>query len=269
MVTIGEKIAAFRRSRKMTQEELADVVGVSAQTVSKWETGVTMPDVTLLPALAGAFDVTVNDLFSALGEDRLESIDPDKASENAYRALFTVLQQGLRACESASLPKEDVAKALDAVRNTPGGQSALVSYADGKMSGSLYANAAVGVSYLKDESEALSLLDDENAAAILAVLSDGAARKALKVLLTCDDAAVTAAAVSRKCGIGTEEAEAALRKLDSLHMARSFSADVGESGPIRLYKLYGKHKMFLAIYPLIELARTLSEWRESWFGFRC
>ena len=46
MVTgIGEKIAELRKERKMTQEDLAGLIGVSSQTVSKWETGVTMPDI--------------------------------------------------------------------------------------------------------------------------------------------------------------------------------------------------------------------------------
>jgi len=46
--TIGERIAVLRKSKGFTQEELASAIGVSAQSVSKWETGTTMPDI-LLP----------------------------------------------------------------------------------------------------------------------------------------------------------------------------------------------------------------------------
>lgn len=42
MPTIGEKIAELRRKNVMTQEELASLLGISAQSVSKWETGVSL-----------------------------------------------------------------------------------------------------------------------------------------------------------------------------------------------------------------------------------
>ena len=52
MTTLGENIARLRRERSMTQEALAESMAVSAQTISKWETGTTCPDVMLLPVLA-------------------------------------------------------------------------------------------------------------------------------------------------------------------------------------------------------------------------
>ena len=55
MIDIGKQITAMRRERDMTQEQLATLIGVSAQTVSKWECGTTMPDILLLPVLAEIF----------------------------------------------------------------------------------------------------------------------------------------------------------------------------------------------------------------------
>ena len=63
MPTIGERIAELRRKSGMTQEELAALRGISAQSVSKWETGVTMPDILLLPILADVFGVQIDALF--------------------------------------------------------------------------------------------------------------------------------------------------------------------------------------------------------------
>lgn len=64
MPTIGEKIAELRRKNGMTQEELASLLGISAQSVSKWETGATpMPDILLLPILADVFGVRIDALF--------------------------------------------------------------------------------------------------------------------------------------------------------------------------------------------------------------
>ena len=59
MKKINLRIAELRHKKKITQQELADMVGVSFQTISKWENGGAMPDITYLPVLAEYFDVSV------------------------------------------------------------------------------------------------------------------------------------------------------------------------------------------------------------------
>lgn len=44
MKTVGERIAALRKERGITQEGLAGIIGISSQAISKWENNVTMPD---------------------------------------------------------------------------------------------------------------------------------------------------------------------------------------------------------------------------------
>ena len=61
---MGENIARFWKEKGWTQAELGERLGVSNQAVSKWESGATMPDVMLLPALADAFGIRIDDLFS-------------------------------------------------------------------------------------------------------------------------------------------------------------------------------------------------------------
>lgn len=60
---IGSTILAARRAKGLTQEALADMVGVSAAAVSKWETCASYPDITLLPPLARALGLTVDALL--------------------------------------------------------------------------------------------------------------------------------------------------------------------------------------------------------------
>jgi DNA-binding XRE family transcriptional regulator len=62
-VVISRKIKEYRKTHKLTQEEFADLMGVSAQAISKWEREVCCPDITLLPDLAEILLCSVNDFF--------------------------------------------------------------------------------------------------------------------------------------------------------------------------------------------------------------
>ena len=63
-LNFGEKIKQLRRSRDLTQEALADALGISAQSVSKWECAYGYPDITQLPAIANFFGVTIDELLN-------------------------------------------------------------------------------------------------------------------------------------------------------------------------------------------------------------
>ncbi|MGL5381769.1 helix-turn-helix transcriptional regulator [Clostridium sp.] len=60
---VGLKIAYYRKLCGLTQEELAEKVGVSCQAVSKWEQQTSCPDIFLLPILAEIFNISIDELF--------------------------------------------------------------------------------------------------------------------------------------------------------------------------------------------------------------
>lgn len=62
-IHFAENITLLRKKKKITQEQLADFCGVTKASVSKWETGQSMPDILLLPRLAGYFGVTIDELI--------------------------------------------------------------------------------------------------------------------------------------------------------------------------------------------------------------
>lgn len=62
-MNIGNKIRELRKQRGITQEQLAESMGISFQAVSKWENNIAFPDITLAPALAGYFGVSMDELF--------------------------------------------------------------------------------------------------------------------------------------------------------------------------------------------------------------
>lgn len=72
---IGNKIKQLRYEAKLTQEQLATKVGVSPQSVSKWETGITLPDISMLPTLAEVFGVTIDEIFDLATEQKLKRLE--------------------------------------------------------------------------------------------------------------------------------------------------------------------------------------------------
>ena len=62
-LSIGENIKLLRKSKEITQEQLAEMVNVSCQSVSRWELGICYPDMELLPMLAEIFEITVDKLL--------------------------------------------------------------------------------------------------------------------------------------------------------------------------------------------------------------
>ena len=71
---IGNKIKQLRQKAGITQEQLGTRLSVSAQSISKWETGITMPDISLLPLLSSELGVTIDELFDLTTDQKLQRI---------------------------------------------------------------------------------------------------------------------------------------------------------------------------------------------------
>ena len=74
-MNIGNKIKQLRIKAGLTQEQLAGSLSLSAQSVSKWETGVTMPDISLLPLISKELGVTIDELFDLTVDQKLQRIE--------------------------------------------------------------------------------------------------------------------------------------------------------------------------------------------------
>ena len=71
-MNLGNNIKSLRTQKRMTQEELAELLGTTAKSVSRWEQSLTYPDISLLPFIANIFEVTVDELLG------VESIKQDE-----------------------------------------------------------------------------------------------------------------------------------------------------------------------------------------------
>ena len=83
-------IANLRREKGMTQEELAQAMGVTNQAVSKWESAQNCPDIQLLPQLADLFGVTIDSLFGRAAAERPTVVGLPWEDDNILRAVAYV-----------------------------------------------------------------------------------------------------------------------------------------------------------------------------------
>lgn len=124
-VCLAENIRMMRKERGLTQEQLAEAMGITVGTVSKWETGSCVPDVSLMMELAEFFETSVDVLLgyerqSTALEDRLERLKTlrrskhyDEALQEGEQALqkypnsFRVVYECAQLCQLAGLERRD------------------------------------------------------------------------------------------------------------------------------------------------------------------
>ncbi len=85
--SFGEFISMLRKEKSMTQKDLASRLLVSDKAVSKWETGNSMPDITLLVPLAEVLEVTVTELLECKRIEKTDSIDADRTDEIVKKVI--------------------------------------------------------------------------------------------------------------------------------------------------------------------------------------
>lgn len=91
VMSVGENIAYFRKKLGLTQEMLFERIGITAQAVSKWENGVTNPDISLLPRISEALGIGIGDLFDGSRERR--AVGFGQLPDAAYDAVLSVFRR--------------------------------------------------------------------------------------------------------------------------------------------------------------------------------
>ena len=88
---VGGFLAALRKAKGYTQAEAAELLGVSNKTVSNWETGVSSPDISMLPALAELYGVTCDEI--ARGQRIAPAESEQQASAKREKAMARLLEK--------------------------------------------------------------------------------------------------------------------------------------------------------------------------------
>ena len=121
MNIVSENLKRFRLEKNMTQEDLAGILHVNAQTVSRWECGTTMPDIMLLPQIAQNFGVTVDDLYKKSSiayqnyAQRLASVYELTRRPEDFFLAYTEFQKRIKANEMSAADKYNFAFLFDAM----------------------------------------------------------------------------------------------------------------------------------------------------------
>lgn len=154
--TMGERISNYRKEKGMTQDELAEKMGVTSQAVSKWENNLSVPDLSILIGLADFFNVSLDELVREKEETvrfvpaekrksidelmlcvRVLSGDGDKVKVNLPLAIVKMaIDMGIELPQisgKSSLKNLDLEKIITLVENGVLGKLVEVESADGDL----------------------------------------------------------------------------------------------------------------------------------------
>lgn len=99
MLDFADNITRLRHNKKLTQGELAEIMGVTKASVSKWENGQSLPDILLLPQIATYFDITIDELLGykpQLSREQIQKLYIELAGEFAKDPFEEVIKKSRR-----------------------------------------------------------------------------------------------------------------------------------------------------------------------------
>lgn len=119
---IGEKIKSFRYEKGLTQDEIGAILGVSAQSVSKWERGEGYPDIEMLPALANYFNISIDELLGADANskkyDEINSLWAESNKNGAHKDNIKLMEQALKTFPNDALLLVQLSTSLEKAGTT-------------------------------------------------------------------------------------------------------------------------------------------------------
>ena len=259
MPTIGERIAELRRKSGMTQEELASLLGISAQSVSKWETGVTMPDILLLPILADVFGVHIDALFGKEAKSGGE-VSADSAFDLACGRLKRIFAVRLHRKEKdASAFESEFAEYERALAGDSRMRSAIL-----RENGVLYYREEAGGLLLKRPQNGWApLLRDAEAAKAVALLANEDFCKALYAILDARMPSFTLPTLCRNCEIKDAQALEAAFEESGLFKVQTVRV---EEEDVKIYELVCAQRLAMLLAVLC-YAKEFAEFEDIFYYY--
>lgn len=258
MEMMAKSIAQLRRGRGMTQEALAERIGVSPQTVSKWENQATCPDVALLPVLADVFGVSIDALYGR--EDLRRAVQPEQAIDRLIGCAREIFA-GVCYDPARDGPFEEQLAAYERAM-THDGRNRSVIENDRDV---LYFREALGLMALrKPEDGWNTLFSRDDAAALLRLLADADFRRAMQQIISRRMMTFTLPSLAGQCGIA-DAAALAQRLTDSgLFERRELMID---EKPLTYYELTGGERKLFQLYAVLAFAQEYVTYEAKHYCF--
>ena len=261
-MTIGKNIADLRKSNRMTQEQLAETLGVSSQAVSKWENEVTMPDIMLLPVIAGCFDITVDELYGGRKTiEKRQTIDYDDIPEMLYDAVIDLTQRGwVDTVEGKDIETEKEKMKSYLAENR---QVKTATFSNKK--GAVIATSEIGLLH-RGKANADQLVQ-EGIGRVLEILSNTAVRRVFAYEMDNMTKPLTAPYAAKKCDISPDEAAQALDMLTEIHVNQPTDVMIDENNSVRMYAL-NSDECIMYMLMILKTARLIDENEQHYFNYR-
>ncbi len=262
MNTIGQNIAAFRKKKGLTQEALAAQIGVSTQSVSKWETGTNLPDVMLLAVIADTFGVTIDALYGR--GDTYTGCHPDEVLDRGCRAVLETIGQSIWERGQSLFDCKDSFETYMTGYEQALCEDERMRTAVLRKHGAVYYRDALGGLLLRRPRDGWhSLLEGDGMEEACRLLSNATLRKALWFMMQTHMTVFTIPSLCGKCGIEDQEEFKAL--LDSLDWFAVNTVDVGD-GEVTVYELQKGSRIFMLL-AIAALCKEYATYQDIYYNY--
>jgi len=257
-MNIAANIARLRKERGMTQEALAEVVGVSAQTISKWENATTYPDVALLPVIADVFGVSIDALYGR------ESGYPDVSAHTAIDAAIDAVREIVVA--TIHVPELDgsFAAHLEKYRKAMSQDKRHRSVIENDRD-VLYFRETLGALALRKPEEGWSsLFSQVENLDILRLAADADFRRAMQVIISRRMLSFTLPSLAKAAEVSDAERLGGMLQISGLFTRRELMID---ETPLVYYELTcGESKLYL-LYAVLAFAQEMKTYESIHYCF--
>ena len=261
-MTIGKNIADLRKNSGMTQEQLAETLGVSSQTISKWENEVTMPDIMLLPVLAGCFDITVDELYCGRKPTKKrQTVDYDDIPEMLYDTVIDLTQRGW----VDTVEGKDIEAEKEKMKSYLAENRKVKTATFSNKRGAVVATSEIGLLH-RGKANADQLVQ-EGIGRVLEVLSYTSVRRIFAYEMENMTKPITAPYAAKQCNVSPDEAAEALELLTEIHVNHHTDVMLDENNSVRMYAL-NSDECIMYVLMILKTARLIDENKQHYFNYR-